>query len=559
VIEAFQKMDFIRRTHLFRGLSEEEMSVIAGKLNEKTYPPGEVIIRQGQEGDCFYLIYQGKVAVTRKTGSGLLNLAEMTDRDFFGEDALIKKTHRTATVTAMEPTTLLYLSRADFNELLKKIQTFHSRLEVTAASHRLAQRTRFSWLESGELIYFVTQKHYFVLLRSLTAPILGLLLPIFALFLYLLYPAVGVFLWAAGLSLAVLAVWILLKWLDWSNDYYIVTNRRVIFVEKVILLYDSRQEAPLTAILSVNTQTDVLGRTFGFGDVIVRTFVGNVIFKNIGHPEEVEVLLREYWERTKRSSRQTNIEAMKTSIRQKLGLAPLTAPPPPIKAATKPAYTFNLFKVRFEEKGIITYRKHWFVWFKQTWLPGLLALSVLVFIVWDFIKNGVFGRDTLLLSLLFFFAFIPLGLWWLYQTIDWSNDKFQVTEDQIFDIDRTPLGRTQKNVAPLDNILNLEARRKGLLQVMFNYGNVYISVGGTQMVFEDVMNPDAVQQDIDQRRVARREKQERERTESERERLAEFFAAYHQNAPTFQAEMEEKAHKKESDLPPEEMPGSQQD
>lgn len=101
----------------------------------------------------------------------------------------------------------------------------------------------------------------------------------------------------------------------------------------------------------------------------------------------------------------------------------------------------------------------------------------------------------------------------------------------------------QKNVAPLDNILNTEAR-EGLLQVLFNYGNVLISTGGSQMVFEDVMNPAAVQQDIDQRRVARREKQEQERTLVERERLAEFFATYHQNAELFKSEMEEKSRQK---------------
>ncbi|MBI4731935.1 MAG: cyclic nucleotide-binding domain-containing protein [Chloroflexi bacterium] len=559
MIESFQKIDFIRKTHLFRRLTDEELAAIAEKLADKIYAPGEAIVRQGQESDYFYLIYSGKVNVTRRTGSGEQTLAELVDGDHFGEDALLKQTRRTATVTAIEQTTLLTLSRTEFTSLLKKIVGLRSKFEVTVASHRLARQTRFSWLEEGEVVYFVTRKHQIVLLQSLAGPILGLLVPVIALIMFLFNPLSSALLWTAGIAILLLAVWIFLKWLDWSNDYYIVTNRRVLFVEKIILLYDSRQEAPLTAILSVNTQTDVIGRTFGYGDVIVRTFVGNVIFKNIGYPEEVEALLREYWDRTKKSSRQSNIEAMKLSIRQKLGLTPITSPPPPPKLATKPIYKFNLFKVRFEEKGIITYRKHWFVWFKQTWLPGILALSVLGFIIWDFIKNGIFGRDTNLLLTLFFFVFVPLSLWWLYQTVDWSNDKFQVSEDQIFDIDRTPFGRMQKNVAPLDNILNMEARREGLLQVLFNYGNVYISVGGSQLVFEDVINPDAVQQDIDQRRVARREKQEQERTESERERLAEFFAAYHQNASAFQSEVEEKDRQKQSEIQPGDEPESPQD
>ncbi len=546
VIERFQMVDFIRKIHIFRGLPEEELASIAAKLSEKLYNPGEVIVSQGDEGDRFYLVYSGKVIVRRRKGSRNVKLAEFVSGDHFGEDALMKHARRSATVSALEDTTVLSISRDDFFGLLKQIQGLHARFEVMVNSHRLTRGRNFSWLEQDEVVYFITRKHHFVLLQSLTWPILGLLLPIFFFALFLAYPASTLLLWMGIGSLVLLGAWIFLKWLDWSNDYYIVTNRRVLFIEKVILLYDSRQEAPLTAILSVNTQSDLVGRSFGFGDVIVRTFVGNIIFKTIGHPEEVEVLLREYWDRTKSSQRQSNVDALKYAIRQKLGLAPATPQVVAPKPATKPAYQFNLFKLRFEEKGIITYRKHWFVMFRQTWLPGVLGVSVLIFIIYDFFKNGIFGRDTSLLLGLFLGVFLPLALWWLYQTIDWSNDKFQVSGDQIFDIDKTPFGRTQKNVAPLDNILNMEARREGFLEVLFNYGNVYISVGGTQLVFEDVMNPDAVQQDIDQRRVARREKVERERNEADRERLAEFFATYHQNANAFQNEMEEMLHQKVS-------------
>jgi hypothetical protein len=78
------------------------------------------------------------------------------------------------------------------------------------------------------------------------------------------------------------------------------------------------------------------------------------------------------------------------------------------------------------------------------------------------------------------------------------------------------------------------------------------------MVFEDVRNPDDVQQDIDQRRVARREKQERDRALADRERLAEFFAAYHKNASSLQAEIEEKARQDQAGVKPDEKPGSHQ-
>jgi uncharacterized membrane protein YdbT with pleckstrin-like domain len=353
-------------------------------------------------------------------------------------------------------------------------------------------------------------------------------------------------LWLAGILLISVCVWTYLAWLDWSNDYYIVTNRRVIFLEKVILIYDSRQEAPLTAILSVNTVSDILGRALTYGDVNIRTFVGNIIFGTIGHPEEVESLLRDYWDRSKATSNRENMEAMKHTLRQKLGIAPPAQPVPPVpqpSQTTKPGTSFTMFKIRFEEKGIITYRKHWVVLIKQTWLPGILLFFCIALTIRDFLINGIIHSNSNLSDILIFISF-PLFFWWLYQAIDWSNDKFQVTAEEIFDLDKTPLGKMKKNVAPLDNILNTEARREGLLEVVFNYGDVMISTGGLMMVFEDVMNPAAVQQDIDQRRMARRQKQDQERSQAERERLADFFATYHQNAEIFKSEMEQTSRHK---------------
>jgi uncharacterized membrane protein YdbT with pleckstrin-like domain len=552
VVESFQKVNFIRKMHLFRGLSNEELEAIAEKLTEQDCQPDEVILRQGDLGDSFHLIYSGKVIVSRRERGKIEKIADLVAGDHFGEDALVSHARRSATIKAQEETLLLKLSRQDVESLMKRVPALRSKFQVSVLSHRLARARRFTWLEDGEVVYFISRKHPILLWKALIVPILAFLLPVISLILFLFDPQ-PVYLWLAGITFIVALGALYLRWLDWGNDYYIVTNRRVIYLEKIILLYDSRQEAPLTAVLSVNTQSDVVGRTLGYGDVIIRTFVGNIIFRTIGFPEEVEGLVREHWERTKSSSRRADIDAMKTSIRQKLGLVPATPPEAPPKPATKPVHTFNLFKVRFEEKGIITYRKHWIVWLKQTWVPGVLSILALVLLIRDLLITHP-DRQVYLLPELLALSLVMLFLWWLYQTVDWSNDKFQVSDDQIFDIDKTPLGRMQKNVAPLDNILSMEARREGLMQMLFNYGNVYITVGGSQMIFEDVMNPDDVQQDIDQRRVARREKQEREKTLSERERLSEFFAAYHQNAASFQTELDEKKRQEASIPPPDVKP-----
>lgn len=550
MLEPTRKLAFIRQIHLFNGCSEEELSIIAEALAERTCEEGEIISRQGQMGDRFHLIYSGKVTVNRRRRSKPPLVTELVAGDYFGPDALLKEGRRTATLTAKEGTTLLSLARADYLALVKRIPRLHSKFGLAIASHRLVSKTHFSWLEPDEVVYFIAQEHVIMLVQSLIIPILGLLIPIIFLILYLLDPGTGFYLWIAGLSLVGIGIWIFLRWLDWSNDYYIVTNRRVVNVQKVILLYDSRQEANLTAILSVNTQSEFIGRVLGIGDVIIRTYVGNIVFKNVGFPEEVQALLRAYWDRTKKISRQANVEAMKQSIRQKLGLeTPVPVKEPP-KPAIKHKRDFTLLKLRYEEKGVITYRKHWLVLLKQTFLPGIFALSVLIYMLWALFNIRTLGYGASTFLTVFFFGFVPLMLWWVYQVIDWSNDQFLIADDQILDIDRTPLGREKKNVAPLDNILNMEARRDGIFQILFNYGNVYITVGSSQMVFEDVMSPNDVQKDIDQRRMARRDKLEQDKNAADRERLSEFFAAYHQNASTLRAEMEAKDRNQQSNSPP---------
>lgn len=539
-------MEFIKKIHLFRGLSDEELFSVASRLKERTFYPGDEIIREGEEANHFFIIYSGKVILTRKHRRGHVKIAELGNKDSYGEDALLRKIRRIATATAASRTMVLTLSRPDFDELTKQINGLRTRVELLASSHKLMRNKHFPWLEEGEVIYYISRKHPILLLKNLTWPVLGLLLPAFFLLIYLFNPAGGFF-WLGIVLFLLVCGWIFLACLDWSNDYYIVTNRRVIYLEKVILIYDSRQEAPLTAILSVHTVSDILGRALIYGDVNIRTFVGNIIFATIGHPEEVEALVRDYWDRSKELSNRENVEAMKHTIRQKLGIEP---PGPVVSVpaqAPKPGNSFTMFKIRFEEKGVITYRKHWIVLIKQTWLPGTLLFLSIALIIRDFLINGLIHSDSSLSDILIFLS-IPLFLWWLYQAVDWSNDKFQVTDEEIFDLDKTPLGKMKKNVAPLNNILNTEARREGFLEVVFNYGDVHISTGGLKMVFEDVMNPAAVQQDIDQRRMARRDKQEQTRTLAERERLAEFFATYHKNAEIFNNELETTA--KHKPIPP---------
>ena len=172
--------------------------------------------------------------------------------------------------------------------------------------------------------------------------------------------------------------------------------------------------------------------------------------------------------------------------------------------------------------------------FLQTWQPtlGLAVLAVLFLVELIHPAKPISALASSLASETLFALWVVLFfsclLWWVYQYIDWSNDIFQVTPDQILDIDRKPFGAEERKAAPLENILSTEAQREGFLEYVLNYGTVYINVGGaTELRFSDVTDPATVQQDIDNRRLARINAKTETQARAERERLADWFATYH--------------------------------
>ncbi len=91
------------------------------KVQEMPVKKGETIIKQGDDGDNYYIIKRGKCKISRttKTGSEVV-LANLSDGDAFGEEALLSETKRNANVTMTSDGALMRLSKQDFDQLLKE-------------------------------------------------------------------------------------------------------------------------------------------------------------------------------------------------------------------------------------------------------------------------------------------------------------------------------------------------------------------------------------------------------------------------------------------------------
>ncbi len=539
-IDESELASFLSTIHLFHGLSEEQIAIVDAELKVESLAADVEVVKEGTQVDNFYLIYSGSVRVTPKGLKG--PVATLVKQDYFGEVTLLKhRRETTVTVTTLEPTLVLVLGGEQFKMLVKQIPGLRSNFASMVSSQKLANRLHFKWLRADEVIYFLATKHPYRLVEALVAPAVTLLLPLAFLVGSLLFPAFKFLPWLTGAAFLGIVLWIIWRTIDWGNDYYIVTNQRVVYLEKVIGLYDSTQEAPLSTILSVGVETDLMGRQMGFGNVIIRTFVGKIIFWHVSNPYQAAAVVEEHWHRSRESSRRVEVDAMRYELRKRFGLIPAEAKPKagpvPVVVNTKPSFSerlsFNLFKVRIEKGGTITYRKHVFVLFLQTLKPTIGLVVLVILEAFELVYTAQPGHaitSSLTAESLFtvwFILFISFFFWWIYQYIDWSNDIFQVTPDQILDIDRKPFGTEERKAAPLENILSTEARREGFLGYLLNYGTVYISIGGAEMRFSDVTDPATVQQDIDNRRLARINAKAEVQAKADRERLADFFTTYH--------------------------------
>lgn len=546
--EDSQLISFLSHLALFRDLEANDLEQLAVQLKTVHLATGERLFSQGEPGDRFYIIYSGKVHVTRGLESHRQNLATLVAGDFFGEESLLSGRPRTASVTALEPTELFTLDREQLYSLLKTYPYIKPCLIATITSRQLARKKQYSWLGEDETVYLMARKAQSYLLVYLMQPLLvgWLSVPFFVFAFWIQIASFRLVAEWIGFAIQIVALlWGIWRWIDWGNDYYIVTNQRVVWLEKVIGLYDSRQEAPLSTVLTVGIITDQAGRMLGYGDVIVRTFTGQIVMQHVGMAVQLAAIIEEQLARNKQVAKKSDAEALERTIRMRLGLPVAGGPRPEIPQSARsvpvqrPGFFkrafINFFKMRYEEGGVITFRKHWFLLLEDTWKSGLGLLALAVFLVLRLMNYFTFISTDLAVLIWFTFSFLSF-LWWLYEYVDWRNDIYQITSDQIIDIYKKPLGREDKKTALLENILSLGHERKGILGLLFNYGNVIAMVGAARFTFDGVYNPAGVESEIFHAIAQRKRKQKEDEAVKERERIADWLEAYHRQTESIRNE-----------------------
>jgi rhodanese-related sulfurtransferase len=110
------------KTGIFRALPPENVEEMFRRMERMSVKAGQVIIRQGDEGDYYYLIESGVADVVRSSQEGIspVAVAKLQTTNAFGDEALVSGNKRNATVAMDTDGVLLRLGKSDFVELLKK-------------------------------------------------------------------------------------------------------------------------------------------------------------------------------------------------------------------------------------------------------------------------------------------------------------------------------------------------------------------------------------------------------------------------------------------------------
>lgn len=528
-------IELLRGSHLFISLSPEQIEKVADRVEAFLYQEKQVIFEQDAPVESFYFLLSGRVELVRHDKDEEVKVI-LSEQDYFGEEALADTPPpRLATATALTNVIVLRFNGDLIEELKKEYPKVDAAFRLVAASYQLAMRIRMPWRGPREVVHYIGRHHpIFLVLRLILPVLLALLTTIVTSYLDVVLFRGS----ALGMGLLLLVVLVNLAWLAWViidfyNDYSVVTNRRVAYLRKILLIYDSRQEVPLDAVLADDVRTTQLGRIIGYGDIFVRTYTGELILSRLAQPYLIVNLINEMREKAKASRKRARLESIDQIIRRRLQLGADEPIPQPsgqeVKAVVKSGkltqFLSDLFMLRVEKEGAIIYRTHWFILLKKTLLPLILSLVVLAAIISIF-----FGVVPLppVLGLVVGVLFLPITLIWLvYNYVDWRNDRYIITRDTIIDVYKKPLGTEQKRSAPLKNILSIDFERLGLIGLILNFGTVYIRVGDSTLTFNNVMAPSEVQRELFQRFMEFKQREEERAEASINEQLADWIEEYH--------------------------------
>jgi HlyB family type I secretion system ABC transporter len=146
-----QDAEILRRSAAFRFLSEEHFAALEPLLQEESYDFGDVIVKQGDPADSFYILTKGRArALKIKSDGEEIPLGVLKPGDSFGEAALLDGGTRNATIRCSTAVEVVRIDRNDFLELVQQVPELRHYIEMTRRN-RAVQSFLYQFSNFGRL------------------------------------------------------------------------------------------------------------------------------------------------------------------------------------------------------------------------------------------------------------------------------------------------------------------------------------------------------------------------------------------------------------------------
>ncbi|GAB1584486.1 MULTISPECIES: cyclic nucleotide-binding domain-containing protein [Phyllobacteriaceae] len=114
------EVGMLQRIPLFSGVEPAKLKLLAFTSDRVSYGPGQILFRQGDEGDAAYVILSGTADILVESESGPIKIAEAEPNSIVGEISILCDVSRTATVRASGPLEVLRIRKDHFLRLLRE-------------------------------------------------------------------------------------------------------------------------------------------------------------------------------------------------------------------------------------------------------------------------------------------------------------------------------------------------------------------------------------------------------------------------------------------------------
>jgi len=533
---------------LFRRLSIEDLAYIAQAGTVQTHERGEVLIREGDTDRVMYIVLAGQLRVWKRTEQGSKQLLGYHyPGDYSGEMIMLTGEARLATLDVVEDAKVLAFDETGWARI-KAHEWLEKRIEREGPERVRENTYPFEGKQLDEVIVERRRKSWVALLRRILAPILITVLVLTAIALLSGSDRLtGEIATSIGLAVVVaMFLWGVWMWQDWRNDDYIVTSKRVIHVERILMppFPIERREVAIQAIQDIRISNQGLWTLlFGVQSIVIRT-MGEVAvrFPDMDNAEEIKNKIFETQRRGALRSEIPGQMLIQQRLREELGMevkqvTPLDSGLQMRDESTKKRWLgpldYFVPYTRIEEPDKITWRQHWLFMLRAVLAPVLLGFLSLVLVIWPLVskvawvqlQRWVWVVPGLVLLL------VSFG-WYLWRYEGWRNNIYQVTDSRIVDIDGTPfhLRHETRTEGTFDVIQNVTYDSPNWLFRLLSIGFVTIDTAAEHAAytFDWVSHPAEVQQEIFRRWTDYRVREEEAATRRRHQEFLDWIVQYHQ-------------------------------